>query len=73
MFFLICFMWPFAVAMEGYRCVISSTVKLGQVVKCMFLMAWSKVFLTRLKMAAWCHLDRSDLLIAVRALSAAGC
>ena len=39
MLFLIYFMWTFAVAMEGGRCLMSSTVRLGQVVKWSFLMA----------------------------------
>ena len=39
-FFLIYFMWPFAVDMEGGWCFMSSTVRLGQVVKWPFLMAW---------------------------------
>ena len=47
MFFLICFMWPFNVDMEGGRCFISYTVRLVQVVKWPFLMAWSKVLLDR--------------------------
>ena len=37
MFFLICFMCPFEVAMEGGRCFMSSTVRLGQVVNWPFL------------------------------------
>ena len=37
MFFLICFMWIFAVAMERGRCFMSSTVRLSQVVKWPFL------------------------------------
>ena len=32
-FFLICFMWSFVVDMEGVRCFMSSTVRLGQVAK----------------------------------------
>ena len=52
MFFLICFMWPFAVAMEGVRGFMSSTVRLGQVVKWAFLMDLSKFFFTGLKRAA---------------------
>ena len=51
----------------------SSTVRLVQVVKWPFLMTWSKVLFTGLKRYAWYHLDRSVLLIAARALSAAGC
>ena len=31
--FLICFMWPFVISMEGVRCFMSSTVRLVQVVK----------------------------------------
>ena len=45
MFSLIYFMWTFTVAMEGGWCFMSSTVRLDQVVKWSFLMAWSKVFL----------------------------
>ena len=73
MFFLICFMWHFAVAMEGGGCFISSTVKLLQVVKWVFLMDWSKVILTRLNRAAWYHLASSGLITAARELSAYGC
>ena len=47
-FFLICSMWPFAVAMEGFRCFMIYTVRLGQVVKWHFLMDWSNVFFTGL-------------------------
>ena len=47
MFFLICSMCPFVVPMEGGRCFISYTVRLVQVVKLPFLMAWSKVLLDR--------------------------
>ena len=72
MFFLIYFMWPFSVAVEGGMCFISSTVRLVQVVKWPFLMAWSKVFFTRLKRAACYHLASSSLLLSARALSAAG-
>ena len=53
MFFLICFMWTFVVAMEGDRCFMSYTVRLGQVMKWMLLMAWSKVSFTGLKRDAW--------------------
>ena len=49
--FLICFMWPFAVDMEGGRFFMSYTVRLVQVVNCPFLMDWSKVFFTGLKRA----------------------
>ena len=73
MFFLICFMWNFAVAMEGGRCFMSSTVRLGQVVKWPFLMAWSKVLFTGINRAAWYHLDSSGLLLDTRELSAVGC
>ena len=58
MFFLIFFMWTFVVAMEGGRCLMSFTVWLGQVVKWPFSMAWSKVFFTSIKRAAWYHLAR---------------
>ena len=51
----------------------SSTVRLGQVVKWLFLMTWSNVFFTALNRAAWYHLYSSGLLIAVRELSADGC
>ena len=50
-----------------------STVRLGQVVKWPFLMAWSKVLLTGLKSVAWYHLFSSGFLLDDRALSAAGC
>ena len=73
MFFLICFMWTFTMDMEGGRCFISYTVRLGQVVKWPFLMAWSKVFLTGLNRAAWYHLASSGLLLAARELSDYGC
>ena len=51
----------------------SSTVRLVQVAKWPFLMAWSKVLFTGIKMATWYHLDSSGLLLSVRALSSAGC
>ena len=73
MFFLICFMWPFEVNMEGGMCFMSSTVRLVQVVKWPFLMAWSKVLFNGLKRDAWYHLARSGLLLASRTLSAVGC
>ena len=66
-------MCPFAVSMEGYGCFISSSVRLGQVVKWSFLMDWSEVLLTGLKRATWYHLYSSVLLISARTLSAAGC
>ena len=66
-------MWPFSVATEGGRCFISSTVRLGQVVQGPFLMAWRKIFLTGINRAVWYHLDSSGLILAARALSAAGC
>ena len=72
MLFLICFMWNFAVAIEVGRRFMSSTVRLDQVVKWPFLMAWCKVFFNGINRAAWYYLDRSGLLLAVRALSAAG-
>ena len=72
-FFLICFMWNFVAAIEGGRCFMSFTFILGQVVKWPFLMAWSNVFFTGIKRAAWYHLASSGLLLATRALSAAGC
>ena len=50
-----------------------STVRLGQVVKWPFLMAWSKVLLTGLKSVAWYHLGSSGFLLVVSALSDAGC
>ena len=46
-----------------------STVRLGQVVKWPFLMAWSKVFLNGLKSVVWCHLASSGLLLSAIALS----
>ena len=73
MFFLICFMWPFSVAMEGVRCLISSPVRLVQVVKWPFLMAWSKIFFSGLNRSMWYHLYSSVLLIVSRALSASVC
>ena len=51
----------------------SSTVRLSQVAKWLFLMAWSKFFFTGIKKYAWYHLDIYGLLLAARALSAAGC
>ena len=50
-----------------------STVRLGQVAKCKFLMDWIKVLFTGLKRSAWYHLASSGLLFAVRALSDDGC
>ena len=73
MFFLICFMWPFVVVMEGGRCFMGFTVRLGQVVKWLFLMDWSKFLFTGIKRAVWCHLASYGLLLAVMSLSAAGC
>ena len=64
MFFLICFMWNFAVAMEGDMCFMSSTVRLGQVAKWPFLMAWSMILFTGLKRAEWYHMDSSSLILA---------
>ena len=72
-FFLICFMWPFSVAMKEGRCFMSPTVRLVQVVKWTFSMAWIEVLFTGLNRAEWYHLDSSGLLLASRALSAAGC
>ena len=43
MFLLICFMSTFYGAMEGVRCFIRSTVRLGHVDKGNFLMAWGKI------------------------------
>ena len=43
MVFLICFIFPLAVAMEGGRCFIRFAVRLVHVEKWPFLMAWSKV------------------------------
>ena len=73
MFLLIFFMWPFAGAMEVGRCFMISNVRLGQMAKWPFLMAWSKVFFNGLKRAVWYHLDSSGLILSARALSAAGC
>ena len=73
MFFLIFFMCPFSVAMEGGSCFTRSDIMFGQVVKWTFLVAWSKVLLTRMKSVACYHLARSGFLLAARALSAAGC
>ena len=53
MFFLICFMWPVALAMEGGRFFISSIIILHQVVKWPFLVACSKVLLTGMKRSVW--------------------
>ena len=73
MFFLIFFMCNFAVAMEGGRCFMRSTVRLGQVVNLPFLMAWSKGLLTGMEITVWYHLASPGLLLSARALSAAGC
>ena len=51
----------------------SSTVRLVQVENFLFLMTWSKVFFTGLNRNAWYPLASSGLLLADRALSAAGC
>ena len=51
----------------------SSTVRLGQVVKWPLLMDWSKVLFTGIKRAEWYHLASSGLILAVRALSDDGC
>ena len=60
-------------AMEGRMCFMSYTVRLGQVLKWPFLMAWSKVFFSGLNRAMWYHLYSSVLLIVSRALSASVC
>ena len=73
MFFLIFFMWHFAVDMQVGRCFMSYTVRLIQVVKWLFLMAWSKVLFTGLNRTIRHHLDISGLLLSARELSAAGC
>ena len=51
----------------------SSTIRLIQVVKWPFLMAWSKVLLTGLNRSVWYHLASSVLIISARSLSDAGC
>ena len=51
----------------------SSTVMLGQVVKWPFLMAWSQFLFTGISRAMYYNLVISGLLLASRALSAAGC
>ena len=66
-------MCPFVVSMDGGRCFVISTFMFGQVVKWPFLMAWSNIFFTGIKRAAWYHLDRSGLLLVYRELSADGC
>ena len=64
MFFLICFMCTFAVTMEGSRCFIKYTFKLGHVVKWTFLMDQSKIFLKGLNCVAWStHLSRACFLL----------
>ena len=73
MFFLIYFIWTFAVAMEGGRFLLSSTDWSVQVVKWTFLTDWSKIFLTGMKRSVWYHLARSGLIIISRAFSADGC
>ena len=44
MFFWVCFMCPFVVALECSRCFIRYTVMFVHVEKWNFLMAWSKFF-----------------------------
>ena len=73
MFFLIYFMLNCEVTMEGGMCFMSSTVRLDQVVKWPFLMAWSKVLFNGLKRDAWYHLAISGLLLSSRTLSAIDC
>ena len=63
----------FALAVECGRCFISSTVRLGYAEKWPFLMSWSKFWGTGLNSVTWYHCDSSILLLAARALSAAGC
>ena len=46
------------------------TVRLENVVKWTFLMAWSNVFLTGMKSVVWYHLSSSGLLLTSRSLSA---
>ena len=58
--------------MEGGRCFMSSTGRLGQVKKWPFLMAWSKVFFTGLNSATWYYLASSGFLLSARVLSTAG-
>ena len=72
-FFRICFMCHFSVAMEGGRFLIRFTVRLGHVDNRPFSMAWSKVFLTGINNVARYHCTSSGLVLSVRELIAAGC
>ena len=73
MFFQICSMRSFDVAMEVDRCFIRPTVRLGHVVKCFSFMDWIKVFLKGPNSVEWYHLASSILILAARLLSAAVC
>ena len=65
-------MCPFPMEMDGRRCFIRSTVRLGHVEKWPLLMDWRKGFRTGLNIVAWYHCSRSGLVVSARALSAAG-
>ena len=73
MVFLVLFMCPFSVDMARGGCFMMSTVMLVNVVSFPFLVAWSNVFLIRLKSATCYHLASSGLLLAARAFSTECC
>ena len=73
MVFLVLFMCPFSVDMARGGCFMMSTVMLVNVVSFPFLVAWSTVFLIRLKSATCYHLASSGLLLSDRKLSTTIC
>ena len=64
-------MCPFAVATDGGRCLIMSTVRLGHVEKWTFLISRRRAFQTGLDSVEWYHYSGYVLVLDARALSAA--
>ena len=73
LFFRIFFMCQYSLATEGCRCFIRSAVRLVYVEKWPFFMDWIIFLWTGVNRVAWYHCSSSVLVIAQRALSAAGC
>ena len=72
MFFRICLVCPFAMAMDDGRSFICSTISLVHVEKTPFLMAWKRVLQTGLNSVAWYHCANYGLVLYAMALGAAG-
>ena len=72
MSFLVCFTYPFAVVMNGWRCSISSNVRFGHVAKYPFLMDCRRFWRTGLNIVEWYHLDRSGFVLSDRSLGDTG-